>query len=148
MDVNISFWMETTHVWSTVPTEEAWVKPRPFAHADCLVVWRLLGDAKCLIQDSPCSQRDSRPFSFSGLSDSVPPRGTFGTCIGISYQWHYLLQQCDIPIKMSTAWETGQTPGRKQAHCSVFEGKWKDKCKVGGAQKHIDLGLWLGWRWI
>lgn len=156
MYVHTSFWVGTTHAQNTVPTEEAWVKPKPFAQVDCLILWRVLWGAIL-------TQLVSSRILHAGKGTAVPflPLGSLtlslhmrplGHTWGSANSSTIFCSNMTSQDKATAAWKPGQTPRRQQSHCSLFEEKWKDKCVAGGDWKHIDLGLWLmaadGFSWV
>lgn len=146
-------WTQTSE-WASHMSEAQYPLRKPGWSLDPLptltvIVGRLLGDAVCLIQYSPCSQRDSCLFSSSGLSDSVSPRGTFGTYIG---------SPLSVALSSAAMWYPNQdeyctrawadTQKKTGPLLSVW-GKMKGQMQSRwGPEAHRFRALTHGYRWI
>lgn len=117
----------------TMSTEEICVKPRPF---DCLRVGRP-SEVQPWLDTSPpefsIQPKEQLSHFFSGLSDPTCPWWDLWDRHGVSWQQHYLLQQCDISTKIRWALHDSldRAPGenRTTAQClgkmkGQVQGRW------------------------
>lgn len=90
----------------------------------------------CLLHDSQSSQRNSCPFSSSGLSDPVPPRWDLWDRHGVSWQQHHLLQPCDVSAEIRWALHESldREPGEKRPTAPCWRKNERTSARQVGAR--------------